>query len=147
MYVAGNDGCQRRGCTTSTSTKEEESPKQPKVNSDYGLKSKKYAGPYIPYTIRAVCWFTEPRADRPYQNIFFVFPSLNKQFFIQRLLHVDICMTLRHEHLNYPRKVESGICYKFVDWMAVVCLLVGRPHMLLLGEYSLSPPMNYTKLN
>ena len=65
MYVAGNDGCQRRGCTTSTSTKEEESPKQPKVNSDYGLKSKKYAGPYIPYTIRAVCWFTEPHADRP----------------------------------------------------------------------------------
>ena len=86
--------------------------------------------------IRVVCWFMEPGAECPYQNIFFVFPSLNKQFFIWRLLHVDICMTLRHEHLNYPRKVESGICYKFVDWMAVVCLLVGRPHMLLLGEYS-----------
>ena len=30
-----------------------------------------------------------------------------KQFFIWRLLHVDICMTVCHEHLNYPPKVES----------------------------------------
>ena len=62
-------------------------------------------------------------------HIFFVFLSLKKQFFIWRLLHIDICMTVSHEHLNYPRKVESGTSSNLlqIHWLDGGSLLIGRP--------------------